>query len=441
MRVLDDRVAVARDAVRVGGDGGGVEHWWSPLGAQHCAGRRAASRSWGRGSRSVCGVRAGPSPWSSAQTDLLPGRTSWRGIEVRSIFGRGDSRVPTLDFRPFDADNHYYEALDAFTRHLDPRLGPRTVQWAEIDGRKYHVVGGRVSHAVVNPTFDPIAKPGAMHDYFRGNPEGRSPLEFLRDRERIRPEYRDRDARLGVAGRAGPRGGLALPDARRALRGAAEARPRGGRPSPSAPSTAGSTRTGASPTRTASSPRRTSRSPTSTGPSRSSSGRSAAARASSACGRRRSGRPTARARPADPMLRSVLGAGQRGRHHRRRARRRQRLHERTATPTTASARRSRTTSRPERRSSSTSSAPSTTSSRRSSSSSSSSASRTCASRRSRTAPSSWPTCSGSCARSAQKYAGYFREDPVETFRAARLDQPVLGGRRERGGGAHGRRSA
>ena len=103
-----------------------------------------------------------------------------------------------IDYLAFDADNHYYEALDAFTRHLDPRLGPRTVQWAEIDGRKYHVVGGRVSHAVVNPTFDPIAKAGAMHDYFRGNPEGKSPFEFLREREPIRPEYRDRDARLAT---------------------------------------------------------------------------------------------------------------------------------------------------------------------------------------------------------------------------------------------------
>jgi predicted TIM-barrel fold metal-dependent hydrolase len=106
--------------------------------------------------------------------------------------------VPDLPYPAFDADNHYYEALDAFTRHLDPRLGPRTIQWAEINGRKYHVVGGRVSRAVVNPTFDPVAKPGAMHDYFRGNPDGRSPLDFLRDRERIRPEYRDRDARLRV---------------------------------------------------------------------------------------------------------------------------------------------------------------------------------------------------------------------------------------------------
>jgi len=103
-----------------------------------------------------------------------------------------------LGFDAFDADNHYYEAIDAFTRHLDPKLGPRVVQWCDIGGRKYHVVGGRVSHAVVNPTFDPVAKAGAMHDWFRGNPEGKNPLEFLREREPIRPEYRDRDARLDV---------------------------------------------------------------------------------------------------------------------------------------------------------------------------------------------------------------------------------------------------
>jgi predicted TIM-barrel fold metal-dependent hydrolase len=103
-----------------------------------------------------------------------------------------------LGYQPFDCDNHYYEALDAFTRHLDPGLGPRCVQWCDIDGRKYQVVGGRVSRVVVNPTFDPIAPAGAMHDYFRGNPEGKSPLEFLKARERIRPEYRDRDARLAA---------------------------------------------------------------------------------------------------------------------------------------------------------------------------------------------------------------------------------------------------
>ena len=101
-----------------------------------------------------------------------------------------------LGYVPFDADNHYYEALDAFTRYLAPALGPRCVEWAEVNGRQYHVVGGKLSRAVTNPTFDPIAPPGAMHDYFRGNPEGKNPLEFLKARESIRPAYRNRDARV-----------------------------------------------------------------------------------------------------------------------------------------------------------------------------------------------------------------------------------------------------
>jgi predicted TIM-barrel fold metal-dependent hydrolase len=98
----------------------------------------------------------------------------------------------------FDADNHYYEALDAFTRHLDPKLGPRVCQWAEIDGRRYHLLGGRVTKAVTNPTFDPVALPGALYDYFRGNPEGRNPLEMLAAREPIRPAYRDPAARIAT---------------------------------------------------------------------------------------------------------------------------------------------------------------------------------------------------------------------------------------------------
>ena len=51
---------------------------------------------------------------------------------------------------------------------------------------------------MVNPTFDPIAKAGAMSEYFRGNPSGRNPLDYLREREPIRPEYRDRETRIQV---------------------------------------------------------------------------------------------------------------------------------------------------------------------------------------------------------------------------------------------------
>jgi predicted TIM-barrel fold metal-dependent hydrolase len=104
--------------------------------------------------------------------------------------------VETLGYRPFDADNHYYEALDAFSRHLDPRHATRVFQWAQIEGRTYPVLGGKVFRGVKNATFDPVAFPGVLADYFRGNPNGDDPLELLSRHEPIRPEYRDRDARL-----------------------------------------------------------------------------------------------------------------------------------------------------------------------------------------------------------------------------------------------------
>ncbi|MGA2931814.1 MAG: amidohydrolase family protein, partial [Acidimicrobiales bacterium] len=106
--------------------------------------------------------------------------------------------MPPADSLVFDADNHYYEALDAFTRHLDPALGPRVIQWVEVGGRRYHALGGRINRAVTNPTFNPTSPAGALVDYFRGNPDGRPMHELMGTPEPIRPEYRDRDARLAT---------------------------------------------------------------------------------------------------------------------------------------------------------------------------------------------------------------------------------------------------
>ena len=163
----------------------------------------------------------------------------------------------------WDADNHYYEALDAFTRHLDPAVGPalRPVgdhRRAEVPrGRRQGQPGGD------QPTFDPIAKPGVpAASTSAATRTGSNPLELLA-RPRADPARvpRPRRPRRG-ARRAGPGRLLAVPDPRHDLRGAAAARPGGRVPSRSAPSTAGSTRTGASTTRAASSRRPTSRSPT-----------------------------------------------------------------------------------------------------------------------------------------------------------------------------------
>jgi predicted TIM-barrel fold metal-dependent hydrolase len=100
--------------------------------------------------------------------------------------------------RVFDADQHFYEPLDAFTRHLPKGWGPRTVQVAEIDRRTRYIVGGQVNHTVTNPTFDPIVKPGAMVDFFRGNPDGLTLAECLAHREPIPSCYRNPDSRIAT---------------------------------------------------------------------------------------------------------------------------------------------------------------------------------------------------------------------------------------------------
>ena len=111
----------------------------------------------------------------------------------------------------WDADNHYYEATDSFTRHLAPADGPQCVQWATIDGRQYHVIGGRVSRAVANATFDPVSKPGCLSEYFRGNPNKVNPIELIRDHEPIRAGYRDPAARVKVLDEQGLEGCFLYP--------------------------------------------------------------------------------------------------------------------------------------------------------------------------------------------------------------------------------------
>lgn len=98
----------------------------------------------------------------------------------------------------FDFDNHYYEAEDAFARYQDKRLRSRGVRWADIDGRRRLLVGGKVNSYVANPTFDPVAKPGSLYDWYRGNPKQQSIVEAFGELEPLRPEYRERDVRLKV---------------------------------------------------------------------------------------------------------------------------------------------------------------------------------------------------------------------------------------------------
>src|SRR6478609_140299 len=100
--------------------------------------------------------------------------------------------------RPIDADNHYYESLDAFTRHLDRAFKDRGVRVFEDGKHTQMVIGGKVNNFIPNPTFDPVIVPGCLDLQFRGEiPEGVDPRTLTRV-EPISPSYRDRDARIAT---------------------------------------------------------------------------------------------------------------------------------------------------------------------------------------------------------------------------------------------------
>ncbi|MGX1809180.1 amidohydrolase family protein [Nocardia sp. NPDC055321] len=108
-----------------------------------------------------------------------------------------------LDYLAVDVDNHYYEPLDAFTRHLPKEFRARGVQMLNDGKRTQAVIGGKVNSFVPNPTFDPIIEPGCLDLLFRGEvPEGVDPGSLLKvDRLPDHPEYQNRDARVRVLDR------------------------------------------------------------------------------------------------------------------------------------------------------------------------------------------------------------------------------------------------
>lgn len=97
---------------------------------------------------------------------------------------------------PVDCDNHYYEKIDAFTRHLDPAFKDRGIEVITRGKHTELLAGGKLLEFVPNPTFDPVIVPGCMDLLFRGQiPEGVDPRSLMKV-EPLNPAYQDRDLRL-----------------------------------------------------------------------------------------------------------------------------------------------------------------------------------------------------------------------------------------------------
>jgi predicted TIM-barrel fold metal-dependent hydrolase len=115
-----------------------------------------------------------------------------------------------LDYGLYDADNHYYEPPDCFTRYIGPEDRDRAVH-AVFDeaGRDVVLVGDRPFTFLPHPFRDVWAKPGSLREMLRALSSGTfRESEVV---EPIRPEYRDRDARLAVMDRQGVEAVLIFP--------------------------------------------------------------------------------------------------------------------------------------------------------------------------------------------------------------------------------------
>lgn len=114
-----------------------------------------------------------------------------------------------LPYRLFDADNHYYEPRDAFTRHIEARHRDQAIHVVEIDGKDAIFVGDR-PFTFLAPYFRSVAAPGSLREMLRTLSKSGSIAETARDHP-IQPEYVDRSARLAVMDEQGVESCLMLP--------------------------------------------------------------------------------------------------------------------------------------------------------------------------------------------------------------------------------------
>jgi len=116
-----------------------------------------------------------------------------------------------LAYPLFDADNHLYETQEALTKYL-PEEYQGAIQYVNIGGRTKIAIRGQISEYIPNPTFEVVARPGAMEEYFRvGNPDGKTRREIFGEPMRSIPAFREPAPRLRLMDELGIQRSLMFP--------------------------------------------------------------------------------------------------------------------------------------------------------------------------------------------------------------------------------------
>lgn len=113
----------------------------------------------------------------------------------------------------FDADNHYWESSDAFTRFRDPKFRDRGLRVVEHEGKLRYFIGDKL-HPILPGPGDVHGRPvpGCLFDFFAGK-ESHDPMkpELWSQTAEDHPEYFDRDKRLATMDEQGISGTWLFP--------------------------------------------------------------------------------------------------------------------------------------------------------------------------------------------------------------------------------------
>ena len=105
------------------------------------------------------------------------------------------SEISVLDYGLYDADNHYCEPRDCFTRYIEPEFRDRAVvAVTDDDGRERVMVGSTPFTFLEAPFRDQWARPGSLREMLKAMSSG----SFVESDVvvPVDPAYVDRDARL-----------------------------------------------------------------------------------------------------------------------------------------------------------------------------------------------------------------------------------------------------
>ena len=120
------------------------------------------------------------------------------------------SEISVLDYGLYDADNHYYEPRDCFTRYLEPEFRDRAVvAVTDDDGRERVMVGSTPFTFLEAPFRDQWARPGSLREMLKAMSSG----TFVESDVVVPVDsaYVDRDARLALMDAQGVDAALIFP--------------------------------------------------------------------------------------------------------------------------------------------------------------------------------------------------------------------------------------